>query len=323
MNSDMLQQLRYALQKRVRRLNTAPDADRYLMVLRQFWVFLQGNDLIWSVIEDLRRRFPIPAESVEALLEGTTDFAPPTEEEQASWAIALIEHTLGLESNSPVYQVSARLGRVNSSKISDYAEQFHELVSEPLYEYVDEQLDTKRAVLGLLLRYKHRCEWFTRDSLFQNWTEATSRGERTLATDLYRYLFDEGVEFALEPTSASGEADLVMNQTSDDRLIADAKVFDPGSGKDAKYLAKGVNQLYIYTQDFNQPIGYLVVFKTSSTDLRFALSDSVSGVPVLTHNNKTLFILVIDIFPHETSASKRGKLKVVEVKEADLITVLE
>ncbi|MDZ7779532.1 MAG: hypothetical protein U5R14_06265 [Gemmatimonadota bacterium] len=127
----------------------------------------------------------------------------------------------------------------------------HELSTEPLYEYIDEKLDTGRAVLGLLLRYKHRCEWFSRSRLFETWQSAEKRGEKVLALDMYQYLFDQGLDFAIEPASASGEADLVEAQTGEERLIADAKIFDPDSGKDVPYLARGVNQLYIYSQDYN------------------------------------------------------------------------
>ena len=56
MNTDILQLLRYGLQKRIRRLNTIRNDDQYLLTLRQFWHYLQGNGLLWGVIEDLQRR---------------------------------------------------------------------------------------------------------------------------------------------------------------------------------------------------------------------------------------------------------------------------
>jgi hypothetical protein len=79
-----------------------------------------------------------------------------------------------------------------------------------LYEYLDEQLDARNALLGLLLKYKHRSEWFRRGRLRQiakEGLEKESGGERALAIDLQEYVYDQGVEYTIEPTSASGEPD--------------------------------------------------------------------------------------------------------------------
>ena len=35
--------------------------------------------------------------------------------------------------------------------------------------------------------------------------------------------------------------------------------------------------------------------------------------------NKTIFLVNIDVFPHEVSASKRGSLKPIEITEDDLV----
>jgi len=139
--------------------------------------------------------------------------------------------------------------------------------------------------------------------------------------DLYEWLHDQGLDFVIEPRSVSGEADLVAAQKSDDPLIADAKIFD-ASGRGKAYIAKGFNQLYLYTCDFNEPFGYLVIYKTCAQDLRLALETQAGRVPFVTHNNKTIFLMVIDIHPHEMSASKRGPLEAIEITETDLIRTL-
>src|SRR5262249_30738769 len=86
--------------------------------------------------------------------------------------------------------------------------------------------------------------------------------------------------------------------------------------------AKGFNQVHIYTRDYNEPFGYLVVFNTSPLDLKFSLSHSTQRTPFVVHNNKTIFIIVINIYPHETTASKRGTLTTCEICEEDLIRVV-
>jgi hypothetical protein len=195
---------------------------------------------------------------------------------------------------------------------------FRDCFVEPLYEYLDEQLDDQRALLALLRRYKHRCEWFRREALLALWQKDKAKGERALAEDLYEYLHDQGLEFAIEPSSASGKPDLISAQVGDERLIADAKVFKDGTGK--SYLASGFHQIYQYTLDYNQPFGYLVIFKTCEDDLKFPMADHEQSIPFLVHNNKTIFFVVIDICQHEATASKRGVLKTIEITEADLIS---
>jgi hypothetical protein len=175
-------------------------------------------------------------------------------------------------------------------------------------------------ILSLLIRYKRRCEWFERDRLFKTWCLNTQRGEKNLAVDLYGYLFDQGLNFQIEPTSASGEADLVASQIGEEPLIADAKIFCPEKGKGGSYLRAAFNQVYTYTLDFNEPYGFLVIFKTSEDSLHFALPEKAASAPFLTHNNKTIFFVVIDLYPHDLPASKRGQLRSIEITESDLIS---
>ncbi len=85
---------------------------------------------------------------------------------------------------------------------------------------------------------EQKCEWFQRTKLYEAWLENTQKGEKILALHLYEYMHDQGVDFSIEPTSASGEADLVSAQTSDEPLIADAKIFNPAKSKGKNYIAR-------------------------------------------------------------------------------------
>lgn len=99
--------------------------------------------------------------------------------------------------------------------------------------------------------------------------------------------------------------------------LADAKIFSDTTPK--AYIAKAFHQVYQYTLDYNQPFGYLVIFKTCEDDLKFPMAGQEQSVPFLVQNNKTIFFVVIDICKHEATASKRGILKTIEITEADLI----
>lgn len=316
MDRDYVQNLRYKLQKRFRRVNSA-SWEAYHWSVKQFWDFLQGHAVLLGILDDLARRAADYEDSARAVLERQPWLAE-SEVEAAGMARFLISHC----AESQDQDVEIRIGQSYPSSGSEHQDAVNVFTSyfvEPLYEYVDEQLDDQRAILALLRRYKHKCEWFQRDRLYEMWQENTSRGEKTLALHLYEYLHDQGIDFHIEPTSASGEVDIISSQPSADPLLADAKVFNPEMSRGKDYLAAGVKQLYTYAVDYNESFAYLVIYKTCPDDLRLALTDRDASTPFLLYNNKTMFLLVIDIFPHEKTASKRGVLKPVEITEADLV----
>lgn len=320
MNSDYIQNLRYKLQKRVRRLNSA-DHKLFHFTLKQFWGFINDHPIFVDILEDLEHKYFSIEEYAKKIVDDDQDIQFDNEMETVAVSYFVIKKCI--ESDRPRIEID--VGHHYSSEINldDSLEYFKVLYLEPLYEYLDEQLDDQRAILAFLRRYKHKCEWFKRLNLFNSWDQDTQRGEKHLALDLYEYLYDQGLDFTIEPYSASGEVDLVTAQKDEEPLIADVKIFNPGKGKGKAYLARGFNQIYQYTLDYNEPFGYLIIFKTCEEDLRFALSDRSQSIPFVVHNNKTIFIFTIDIFPHEKSASKRGSLKSVEITEEDLIRVIE
>ena len=141
-----------------------------------------------------------------------------------------------------------------------------------------------------------------------------------MAQNLYEYLYEQGVDLHIEPSSASGRPDMVSVRVGDERLIADAKVFGPETRK--AYVGQGFRQVYQYTCDYNQAIGYLVIFNTTEKQLNFLLPATAQPLPRLTYNYKTIFFEVIDIFPHSESASRRKQCEVVEITEQDIVGTL-
>ena len=57
MNSEFVQNLRYKLQKRVRRLNAA-EYQVFHFYLKQFWGFLQAHEIFTGIVQDLARHYP-------------------------------------------------------------------------------------------------------------------------------------------------------------------------------------------------------------------------------------------------------------------------
>lgn len=313
MESQYLQNIRYKLQKRLRRLNGA-NLEQFLYVLKQFWAFFDSYPILRSVTHELVGKFPEYHTWVDRIFQRQT-VTGSTEGESAAIGYGVLRRYAEQDNPHAVYN----LVPLHAMKAEEALDHFRAVYLEPLYEYVDEHLDDRSFVLSALIRYKHACEWFRRTHLYNLWREDTRHGEAQLALNLYEYLYEQGIDFQIEPTSASGEADMVSSQTSAEPLIADAKIFNPEAGKGKAYLTQSFEQIYQYTRDYNQPIGYLVIFNTSETQLRFVLQSSAETVPRILFNHKTIFFVDIDIYPHTEPASRRRIHAVLEMTEQDIV----
>lgn len=313
--------IRYKLQKRVRRLNSA-DYQDFPMLLRVFFHFFDNSPILSGVRDELMARVSeqdIPA-TVDRILKGQAVYGT-TEAESAAMGYCLLKKI----AEEPDYQLvlNVALNYHAGGKARDCLEKIRDVFLEPFYEYVDEHLDDQQAILYFLRRYKHRCEWFHAERLRQVIRHDTHKGEKTLALDLYEYLHDQGIDFHIEPHSTSGIPDFVADQIGKERVIADTKLFWPGSSKGKSYIISGFNQAYIYACDYNEPCAYLVIFKMCHEGLNFLVPSTKASFPSATVNNKTIFFIVVDIFEYGTSASKRGPLKSVDISERELVQSVE
>lgn len=318
MDSNVLQTLRYKLQKRLKRINTA-DYKIFHDVLVQTWGFLISNPTTRGILDDLERRIPSAEADSEKIVSGQL-LTGENELEHIALYYWVVKRCAAEKNPHIEIQLGHSFG--SGSKHDDATEHFSELFVEPLFDYIDEAIDNNRTTLGLLRKFKHRIEWFFRDELRTKLENDTQRGEKALALELYSYLHDQGLDFSIEPTSISGEADLISSQIGSDRLVADVKIFDPSKSKGISYLVAGFGQVYQYTKDYNDPVGYLVIFKSCAEDLSINAKGQESSVPFFTHNNKTIFVLVVDIYDYPVSASKRGQVKSYELIEEDLVQAI-
>ena len=326
MDFDLIQQTRSKLQRRRKRLAEA-SFPSFHGVLLQVWRFLQENELTKAVLDDLQRRKP-SAENKATEIIGGRILTGSTETDNVAICHALMKQCASSGSFDYLSKVGTGLVQEGPNLVphvtqKKQVEAFCQIYVDPLFDYLDEQINDQRMVLLLLKKFKEKCEWFKRASLLEKVKADTREGEHVLAFDLYEYLHDQGVHFHIEPKSASGRIDLISSQVGRDRLVADVKIFDPKSGHDCAYIIKGFRQVYDYARDFNEPFGYLVIFKLCENDLSIAAANLESSVPFFIHNNKSIFFLVIDICPYDDSASKRGKLKAHEITAQQLVQSLE
>lgn len=328
MDSNLVQHYRYKLQRRVRKLNAAK-LETFHFSLHRFWDWLNEQELFLAILEQASSLHDNAEEDAKKIISGN----PPqllTESMEVAIAYWVIKSCVECQSYETEMHLT-QMCRQNSREYKDACEYFNDIFVEPLYEFLDEQLDDQRAILALLRRYKQSSEWFNRKYLMAIYEEEkerakteskNSRAEKRLALNLYEYLHNQGLMFSIEPSSISGEADLVAAQESADPVIADVKIFDPDASKNKAYLISGFQQVYQYTLDYNEPFGYLVIFKTCESGLAISSSNQEQSTSFVTLNGKTIFFVIVDLYPHEKSASQRGKLKTYALTENELFAEL-
>lgn len=315
MHGYYLETLLSRFQKRADRVRSS-NWQQYHAALGRFWSFFDSNRLLVSIAEGLQARFPEGTNIANDIHAQVRRQEFPIVPVEGAWAAAS-QIILRQFAQNDVRTVRDFIPMQSSSAFDDYLSAFNGFYLDPFCDYVGEHLDDPLFVLAQLLRFKRLCEWFWRAELFDKWKTDSARGEKALGLTLYEYLFSEGIDFSIEPKSASGEADLISSQEGPERLLADVKVFNPDKSKGGSYVRQGFRQVHQYAADYNEPIAYLIIFNTSETQLRISTS-GVGLVPSVQVNNKTVFFLIIDLYPHETTASKRPQPDVVEITEAQI-----
>jgi hypothetical protein len=185
-----------------------------------------------SEIEDLRKKlvgFWPPHElkknetkqivAAVAAVVGRTPRFGTSESELAAMGYHFLKRIADQSGEDMIYKIGIKYS--GTSEPAERLDVVRELFLESFYEYIDEHLDDQQAILYLLRRYKHRCEWFHAMRLRQAVTDHSQKGEKTLALDLYEFLHDQGIDFHIEPHSSSGIPDFVADQVDKDRVIAD------------------------------------------------------------------------------------------------------
>ena len=206
-------------------------------------------------------------------------------------------------------------------KFDDALEALRDVAVDGLYEYLDEQIDTRNMLYAVLQKYKQRAEWFHRTRLRRVADDGLEgkTGERALAVDLQEYVLDQGVEFVVEPMSASGEADLILRDSEGRYIIIDAKYIptDANRSKILEIIASGFNQVSRYCDDYNEPTGFLVPFTRTSTKIRLELEES-DGFRFLTLGGKTIYCLPVSI-ADLPSASTEGRAREIAISTKELV----
>ena len=318
MQSQIIQNLRHKLEKRIQRLDTK-NISAFFIHLQRFWLFFDSQPIYVGIADSLVTKYPELDKTIECIFEGK-GLLSESEEEAAAIGYSVLRKLSNSAYAPQIRQLAQNFAQCTES--DNIPAIISSIFLDPFHEYIDEQLDDQKYILNLLIRYKYRSEWFHRNHLLNLTKKDSRKAEKLLALDFYSYLHDQGIDFSIEPSSISGEIDIIAAQGTEDPLLADVKIFD-ANGRGKAYICKAFNQIYTYSQQYNEPFGYLVIFKVTDKDLCFSLSNKSSSVPIVTYNHKSIFLVTIDIHENPKPVSQRNPLDTVIVNEEKLIQILE
>ena len=313
-----LRNLRVHLQERRNRLYRT-DFRTYDAELRYFLHFLDDNTYIRSLLATLDAKTSVDFEQWATELPGMREFQFPQHEEgRAKVCYGIIRRCVDDEYGDKTRGWSRYFSseKTLDSRLRD----FTEAVVDPFVNFLHDQLDDGGNMLYLIERFKLKSEWFRRKKLYLLYQEDTSVGEASLDQELRASLFEGGIDYPFsQPSSPSGKADIVALLGSGDPLVLEVKVFDPNHSKGKSHLRQGFHQVLRYANDYNESLGYLVIFNCSDRQLVIS-SEEASGAefpPRTTYGGKTFFIVPIDIHPDTASASreKPASRQVIDYKE--------
>lgn len=227
------------------------------------------------------------------------------------------------EDDIPLYMIPA----IVSGKVQTYdvPKIFVEKYVDPLVYYIYDELDEGSSVLYLLEKYKKRCEWFEKDTLRNLYDKSVGHQERVLDKDLRQFLFEQGIDYPFStPSSPSGAADVVGILQTDDPLVLEVKIFDSSKNYGKNRVYDGFRQIVSYSNDYNKPVGYLLIFNMDKLEINLVTKENDKNWPIkVVFASKTYFIIFVNIPPCDTeSASKRGKIEKITITEEELTSEL-
>lgn len=292
----------------------------YSSELRYMLDFLKTNSYTRTLLETLDIGSSEDFDQWEAKLGTTAEIQfPRSEEGRAKICYTVIKRYLSGEDDRDLLNLVGAFSteRTNDDMVQD----FTRLVVDPFVNFLQDRVDDAGNVLYLVERFKLKAEWFVRDELHTLYQSDTKRGETKLDRQLRANLFEGGIDYPFsDPSSPSGKADIVASLGSEDPLVLEVKAFDPDSGKDKHNLRQGFYQVLRYASDYNESLGYLVIFNCSNKQLVVELGEASEAEypPRIIQGGKTFFVFTIDINADRASASIESPANRVILNSKDL-----
>lgn len=332
MDEQLIQRSRYVLKTRIRRAKTCP-VNLFPSACNHFLNWANNHPVFSGSLMNLRNMNSNIYDELKSYVAKNKNrdefdsikYAAATTNVHSAICLFIIEIISAMteediSSSSIFLDLSYYLKQDFIHKTDEQVELLRDVVIDGIYEYLDEQIDSRNALYGIILKYKQRSEWFQRKRLREICTNGLEgkTGERALAIDLQEYVFNQGVEFYIEPSSASGEVDLIIKASEGKSIIIDAKYIKPESSRSEiiSKIRSGFHQVMKYCADYNENEGYLITFCNIDKKIDLELDDTDS-IKFLRLGSKIIYHLFVDISDSPT-ASKAGKAEEVIVSANEL-----
>lgn len=286
--------------------------------LKLFFEFLKASPPLSALLQELRTNLPDFKTAFNSMVEKRRILLPATELERVRLCLSFLDNFVSGDGEPAPFQIAYAVGFEYGRNFIEASHFFLEQFFMPFYEYLDQQLEEFSSVLYVIEKYKLRSQWFESERLFELYSSDTTRGEIRLDKTFREFLFDNGIDYPFStPASASGRADIVASLHTPDPVIIEVKVFD-GDSRGRSHIRQGIRQINAYISDYSKDVGYLVVFTVCDKELKFSLNCAEKPLKV-NLNNKTIFIIDIDIYHDILPASERPRLEVYEITEDYLV----
>lgn len=336
MNELIIQRTRAILQSRVRRIKTVGPV-MFPSACAQFLAWVGEVPILAGLHVQLRNEAAGTTSRIEGLLNNpgqlrrnTPELMPTTMHDAVLNAHAAL--TLAARCDAPdpnermshssmphhLTVIAAMLAGEYPKEIQRSIETICTYALEPLFDYLDEQLDARNVTLAILRQYKDRSELLRAGRLraMADGPVEGQVGERAIVLDLYEYLHDQGIRFIIEPVHADGRPDAVLARSAGDEAIIDAKlVGDPTTAK--RTIVSGFRQVAAYCRARSEPVGYLLVYATTPLDIVLADGSSDDSFPCVRMGECTVYYVLVDISAGP-SASKKPKAREIVITREDL-----
>lgn len=280
---------------------------------------IESNKILNSFLNEAILRFPYPEEQLKKIVD-SREYSRHIKEfeneiQHSSYCFHMLKYFIKICKSFNLHHYNVFSGDFEDEKktiIEDYI--------TPIFYYFHDKLDKSNSVIYLLEKYKKRTEWFTYNELLEKYITAEKNYEKIFEDDLRLFLFDQGIDYPFStPKSTSGRVDILGSIDTEDPIVIEIKIFDREKGYGKKRIVEGFSQIIKYSNDYNKNIGYLIIFNTDEVELDFVLSEKSNIFPpMILFNNKTYFLIVINLF-RGVSASKIGKTEAVPITESELI----
>jgi hypothetical protein len=296
---------------------------RYCESLTTLWNCVWSNPTLASLVDELQAKYPSAANSVELILNSGLG---QTEDKFARAATGsyVVEACVnqGETANDALTQIMGRISQYKS--FSEQALHFHKDFTQPLFDYLMEELKDQRRILRTLLKYRDHCEFLGLKDLIHfdraNGIAPSSNHEHAeaapmLTRHLHHFLHTHGVPISIEESTSAQSPHRILSQSDNIPILVQAIVLDSSMELGINHLTECVTRI---GSDLHptEAYQYLVVFNVSDQVLKIADCDLDLDVPYFSSVKSKLYVIPMNLHnEYSYGPDKRKRTMLLTGKE--------